>query len=82
MNISDLLSRSSNLAVGVAGGAAIEATHQIDTLIGSVEPSLVADGNPVEIVKVITQILIAIATLFSLFRKPKDHRAPKMQGHQ
>ena len=63
-----------NVVVGLAGGAGIEATDQLETVLADLAPAMAADGDPLDWIKILTQLIIAIGTLITLFKRPKQDR--------
>jgi hypothetical protein len=55
------------LAVGLGAIAASEVAEQTVTTVTDA-----ADGNPAQAVHILVQIIIGIATLIKMFRKPKQ----------
>lgn len=61
----------SNITIGTAGGALIEGVEEGSTLIQPALETATGSGDPIELIKIITQLVIALATVISLFVKPK-----------
>jgi hypothetical protein len=59
------------LILGLAGGATIEAVDQVTQIAAPAATAASGSSDPFELIKVITQIIVAIGTLISLFVKPK-----------
>ena len=60
------------LAIGTAGGAAIEGIDQAAQVAAPAVAAATGSEDPIELVKLITQIVVAIATVISLFVKPRS----------
>lgn len=59
------------LAIGTAGGATIEGIDQAAQVAAPAVAAATGSDDPIELVKLITQIVVAIATVISLFVKPR-----------
>lgn len=60
------------LAIGTSGGALIEGSEQIAQIAAPIVQDVQGAEDPMLLVKVISQVVIAIATVISLFVKKKD----------
>lgn len=67
------------LAIGTAGGAAIEGIDQAAQVAAPAVAAATGSDDPIELVKLITQLVVALATVISLFVKP---RAKQRQADQ
>lgn len=59
------------LAIGTAGGATIEGIDHAAQVAAPAVAAATGSDDPMELVKLITQIVVAIATVISLFVKPR-----------
>lgn len=60
------------IAIGTAGGALIEGSEQVAQLAAPAFEQIDGSADPLAILKIISQIAIALATIISLFMKKKD----------
>jgi len=60
------------LAIGTAGGALIEGSEQVAQMAAPAFEAVDGSSDPLAILKIISQIAIALATIISLFVKKKD----------
>lgn len=67
------------LAIGTAGGAIIEGIDHAAQVAAPAVAAATGSDDPIELVKLITQLVVAIATVISLFVKP---RAKQRQADQ
>ena len=68
------------LAIGTAGGAAIEGIDHAAQVAAPAVAAATGSDDPIELVKLITQIVVAIATVISLFVKPRSKRVQADQA--
>jgi len=59
------------ITLGTAGGALIEGIEQTATLAAPAFETVDGSADPLLILKIISQIAVALATIISLFIKPK-----------
>ena len=59
------------ITLGTAGGALIEGIEQTATLAAPAFETVEGSADPLLILKIISQIAVALATIISLFIKPK-----------
>ena len=59
------------LAIGTAGGATIEGIDHAAQVAAPAVAAATGSDDPIELVKLITQLVVAIATVISLFVKPR-----------
>lgn len=64
------------LTIGTAGGALIEGLDQAAQVAAPVVADATGSADPIVLVKLITQIVVALATVISLFIKPKPKNRP------
>ena len=73
------------LAIGTAGTALIEGSEQVAQMAAPAFEAVDGSADPLAILKIISQIAIALATILSLFVKKKDQPqqpAPTAQAPQ
>ena len=64
------------ITIGTAGGALIEGIDQAAQVAAPVVADATGSADPIELVKLITQLVVALATVISLFVKPKPKHRP------